>query len=136
MSTMTQPSSRAWRSASAGSSSGRSVMEVSVASHYARLMWRNWAGDQHCSPWAIEQPMSITGVQDVVRRAAAAGRTVRAVGSGHSFTDAALTNGHMLSLGRMDHVLDVDRDAGVVRVEAGITINRLSNELAQHGLAL
>jgi L-gulonolactone oxidase len=99
-------------------------------------MWHNWAGDQHCVPFAIERPASVAEVQDVVRRAAQSGRTVRAVGAGHSFTDAALTNGHVVSLQRLCRVLDVDRAGGVVRVQAGITIAQLSRELAAHGLAL
>jgi L-gulonolactone oxidase len=42
----------------------------------------------------------------------------------------------MLSLERMTDVLDVDRASGLVRVQAGITINALSRALDEHGLAL
>ena len=56
-------------------------------------------------------------------------------GAGHSFTDAVLTDGTLLSLERMDRVLDVDRATGLVRVEAGITLGALSDELWKHGLA-
>jgi L-gulonolactone oxidase len=75
-------------------------------------------------------------VVDAVRRAAAEGRTVRAVGAGHSFSDVALTNGYMVSLDAMDRVLDVDRAGGRVRVEAGIAIHALNRRLAVEGLAL
>ncbi len=60
---------------------------------------------------------------------------VRVAGAGHSFTDAVLTDGTLLSLERMDRVLDVDRSSGLVRVEAGITLGALSDELWRHGLA-
>ena len=63
-------------------------------------------------------------------------RTVRAVGAGHSFTDIALTNGHQVSLDAMDAVLDADRESGLVRVEAGITIHELSRRLWDLGLSL
>ncbi len=98
-------------------------------------MWRNWAGDEGCAPAAIERPGSTAEVAGAVERAAAAGERVRVAGSGHSFTDVACTDGRLLSLERMDRVLDVDRSSGLVRVEAGITIHALSAALASHGLA-
>ncbi len=98
-------------------------------------MWRNWAGDESCSPVAIERPGSVADIAAALERAAAAGERVRVAGSGHSFTDVACSDGRLLSLERMDRVLDVDRGSGRVRVEAGITINALSAELARHGLA-
>jgi len=98
-------------------------------------MWRNWAGDQRCTPAAIERPGGVAEVAAALERAAAAGQRVRVAGSGHSFTDAACTDGRLLSLERMDRVLDVDRASGLVRVEGGITIHALSAVLAEHGLA-
>jgi FAD-linked oxidoreductase len=98
--------------------------------------WRNWAGDQRCRPAAIERPGSIAEIAQALERAAAREECVRVVGSGHSFSDIALTDGRMLSLERMTRVLAVDRDAGRVRVQAGITIRELNARLAEHGLAL
>ena len=98
-------------------------------------MWRNWAGDQRCAPAAFERPGSVAEIVAALERAAAAGQRVRVAGSGHSFTAAACTDGRMLSLERMDRVLDVDRASGLVRVEAGISIHALSEALAEQGLA-
>jgi FAD-linked oxidoreductase len=98
-------------------------------------MWRNWAGDQRCAPVALERPGSGAEIVAALERAASAGQRVRVAGSGHSFTDAVCTDGRMLSLERMDRVLDVDRASGLVRAEAGITIHALSAALASHGLA-
>lgn len=97
--------------------------------------WRNWAGDQACRPAAIEHPTSAAEVARSIGRARAAGRTVRVAGAGHSFTDAALTNGTLLVLDRMRRVLDVDRGSGLARVEAGISLGELSEALWAHGLA-
>src|SRR5437764_15327224 len=88
-------------------------------------MWRNWAGDQHCAPAARVPATRRHDVVDAVRRAAAEGRTVRAVGAGHSFSDVALTNGYHVSLAGMDRVLDADRTSGRVRGEAGIAPHAL-----------
>jgi L-gulono-1,4-lactone dehydrogenase len=98
--------------------------------------WRNWAGDQRCRPATVERPASIEEVAAALARAAEGDERVRVVGSGHSFSDIALTDGRLLSLARMNRVLDVDRDSGLVRVEAGITIRELNERLAGVGLAL
>jgi L-gulonolactone oxidase len=42
----------------------------------------------------------------------------------------------LLSLDRMNKVLEIDRDAGMVRVEAGISLRTLSERLDDEGLAL
>jgi FAD-linked oxidoreductase len=98
--------------------------------------WRNWAGDERCRPAAVERPGSVAEIVVALERAAAQDQRVRVVGSGHSFSDIALTDGRLLALDRMARVLDVDRSAGLVRVQAGITIRELNGRLAEHGLAL
>jgi L-gulonolactone oxidase len=100
------------------------------------MRWSNWAGDQHCAPAQFEEPASEAEVADAIGRAAAAGMPVRVAGSGHSFTDAACTDGHMLSLRRMGRVLDADRSSGLVQVEAGIRLRELGPALAARGLAM
>jgi FAD-linked oxidoreductase len=97
--------------------------------------WRNWTGDQVCAPAAVEHPAGAEEVAAALKRAAERDWTVRVAGAGHSFTDAVLTDGLLLSLDRMDRVLDVDRSSGLVRVEAGITLHRLNEILAANGLA-
>jgi L-gulonolactone oxidase len=42
----------------------------------------------------------------------------------------------MLTLERLDAILDIDPSSGLVRVQAGITIGELSRRLVPHGLAL
>ena len=99
-------------------------------------VWRNWAGEQACVPAVRVLPSSEDEVRREVALAADEGREVRVAGAGHSFTDAVLTSGTLLSLDRMARVLDVDAATGLVRVEAGIRIAALSDALASHGLAL
>ncbi len=99
-------------------------------------MWTNWSGEQACVPAVRARPRSTAEVVAEVQRAAAAGRVVRVAGAGHSFTDAVVTDGTLLSLDAMDRILDVDRAAGRVRVQAGIRLHALTDRLAEHGLAL
>ncbi len=97
--------------------------------------WSNWAGDQRCAPVAIESPGTREELAEIVRRAGERGLPVRASGSGHSFTDVALTDGVMVRCDRLDRILSVDREAGLVKVEAGIVLHELTRRLDELGLA-
>ena len=99
-------------------------------------LWRNWAGDQRCAPHVISEPSSEDEVVGALAAASDVGRTVRVAGTGHSFTDIACTDDHMLRLGRMARVLDSDSESGLVRVQAGISLNALGRELESRGLSL
>ena len=99
-------------------------------------VWRNWAGDQICAPARYIAPRDEAELRRVVADAAAAGQTVRAVGSGHSFTDAACTDGVMVSLDNLRKIVDVDRASGLVEVQGGVKLHELGELLAQHGLAM
>ena len=98
--------------------------------------WTNWAGDQTCSPVTTVRPTSIEEVASALGLAKERDLTVRVAGAGHSFTDTVLTDGMLLSLDRMNRILDVDRATGLVRAQAGITLRALSEQLDGEGLAL
>ncbi|MFN2612469.1 MAG: D-arabinono-1,4-lactone oxidase [Solirubrobacterales bacterium] len=98
--------------------------------------WRNWAGDQRCRPARIEQPVGSTELAAAVDGAAADGLKVRAAGSGHSFTEIALTDGVMIDLSRMGRVIDFDSASGQVKVEAGVNLGALGEELWLRGRAM
>ncbi len=72
----------------------------------------------------------------MVERAAEAGRTVRAVGAGHSFTPVVCTDGDLVDLSDYDRVLSVDPEARTVTVQAGIRLTALNRFLASQGLAM
>jgi L-gulono-1,4-lactone dehydrogenase len=98
--------------------------------------WSNWTGDQRCTPAARERPAEIDALRAAIELAAERDWRVRVVGSGHSFSEIACTDGLVLSLDRLTGVLDVDRSSGLARVQAGTTIRDLSLALHEHGLAL
>jgi L-gulono-1,4-lactone dehydrogenase len=95
-------------------------------------MWSNWSRGQSCAPAEHVRPATRAELSEAVAR----GRAVRVAGAGHSFSGVVPTDGTLLSLDRLDRVLDVDRDSGLVRAEAGIRLHRLVRELHAHGLAL
>jgi FAD-linked oxidoreductase len=73
---------------------------------------------------------------EAVGAAAAAGRKVSVAGSGHSFTEAALTEGTMVDVGALAGVIDADRSSGLVKVGGGTVLADLNEELSRLGLAM
>lgn len=98
--------------------------------------WGNWAREQFCSPSAIARPTSEAELVDVVAGAARRGERVRAVGSGHSFTDCACTDGVMIDTTGLQRFIDADPASGLVTIEAGAKLHTLGPLLAEHGLGL
>ncbi len=98
--------------------------------------WVNWAGDQACRPAQIAAPRNRDELAETIAAAASGGGKVRVAGSGHSFTETALTEGTMIDLGALSGVLDADRESGLVRVAGGTVLAELNEELARLGLAM
>jgi FAD-linked oxidoreductase len=98
--------------------------------------WANWAGDQRCRPARVLAPRSPEELATAVGTAAAAGEKISVIGSGHSFTETAMTDATMLRLDALRGVLDSDTGSGLVRVGAGTVLADLNEELARLGLAL
>ena len=98
--------------------------------------WRNWAGNQRCSPLSIAHPRDEGEILAVLQQAQTEGRTVRPVGSGHSWSSLVPTDGVLLSLDRCAEVLAVDRDRGRITVQGGLRLRSLHARLAREGLAL
>ena len=98
--------------------------------------WRNWAGNQKASPLSIDTPRNVGELAALVASAADLGQKVKAVGSGHSFTSAAATNGRMVRLENLRGILHIDRASSQVTVGAGTRLSDLNTLLHAEGLAL
>lgn len=105
-----------------------------VASEPKVRVWSNWAGNQRCRV-PVMRPTSEPELCRIVADAASAGLTVKAVGAGHSFTDTALTDGILLDLADYGRILEVDREACTVTVQAGARLRAISEFLWARGLA-
>jgi L-gulono-1,4-lactone dehydrogenase len=114
---------------------------VSVA-YTQRKRWRNHTGNQAVEPLRIYRPATLGELREIVATAVSDGATVRAVGSGHSWSDVALTEGYLIETDRLARPLAVDclrRDwhgERLERVEAGMRLRALNQVLADKGLAL
>lgn len=102
----------------------------------SRTRWQNWAGNQTCVPHAIERPTSEAELCDLVRRAHEAGQRVKVVGSGHSFTDIAVTDGVLVDLSHYEKVTAWDPESQRITVQAGLTLKKLNRSLAVRDVAL
>jgi FAD-linked oxidoreductase len=98
--------------------------------------WRNWAHEQFCAPSVIVRPTSEAELVEVVAGAARRGERVRAVGTGHSFTDCACTDGVMIDMTGLQRVVDADPATGLVTIEGGAELRTLGPQLAERGLGL
>lgn len=81
-------------------------------------------------------PASVGELQEAVRRAAEDGLKVKAVGTGHSFTAAAATDGVLIRPQALSGIRAIDRSAGTVTVAAGTVLRDLNLALAKEGLSL
>ncbi|GAA2091842.1 D-arabinono-1,4-lactone oxidase [Streptomyces albiaxialis] len=88
------------------------------------------------SPVRTVAPSSTEALAETVRRAVADGLRVKAVGTGHSFTAAAVTDGVLIRPDRLTGIHGIDRSAGTVTVAAGTPLKALNAALAAEGLSL
>ncbi len=116
-----------------GTTAGEASRPVTIPVHHAVAALcraRSWADERHidldelgCARrrrdlQAVVSPRDVDEVARVVRAAGRAGRRVKAVGSGHSFTGAAVTDGVMVRLDRLRR-LDVGEGGRSPSVRAG-----------------
>jgi FAD-linked oxidoreductase len=102
----------------------------------ADYRFRNWGGTVEFRAAYLHRPATLDALRDVVRRAADERRTVRVVGAGHSWSDVARSDDHLVDLARFDAVEVVDRARGLVRVGGGARLRDVNAALDRAGLAM
>ncbi|MYQ46801.1 FAD-binding protein [Streptomyces sp. SID4985] len=98
--------------------------------------WRNWGGNVTARPVRQVTPASVEELAAEVRKAAEEGLRVKPVGTGHSFTSIAATDGVQIRPELLTGIRKIDRTAMTVTVEAGTPLKRLNAALAREGLSL
>lgn len=98
--------------------------------------WRNWSGEHEARPRRYHQPSSEADVVDVIERVRETDARLRVVGAGHSWSDAAACDEHMMNLDRMDAVKRVDKARCEITVEAGIRLKALIARMRERGLGM
>lgn len=98
--------------------------------------WRNWAGTHTFPVGQIVQPASEDEVVSVVQHAVAHKRTVRAAGSGHSFTPIVQTKDVLLEMSKVSGVVEANAKTQRATILAGTRIADIGAPLWDAGLAL
>lgn len=92
----------------------------------------NWAGNVTFSAREVHRPDTVQQVQQLVARSS----RVRALGSGHSFSRVADTDGDLVSVAGLPALVELDRAARRARVGAGMRYGELTQRLHAEGLAV
>lgn len=100
------------------------------------VLWHTWADTHQARPRRTATPGNTDEVVSAVSAAAAEDLHVRMVGTGHSFTDVAITDGLLLAPTSLTGLRSVDPVAGTATVAAGTPLCDFNAALAEHGLAL
>ncbi|AUG81889.1 FAD-binding protein [Kitasatospora sp. MMS16-BH015] len=92
----------------------------------------NWAGNLAFGARAVHRPRTLGELRELVRRS----DRIRALGSGHSFSAVADTDGDLVLLDALPTRIDIAPDARTVTVSAATRYAELAVALQSAGLAL
>ncbi len=95
---------------------------------------KNWAGNVVFSPTLVETPKNVRELTDLILKTRLAGKKIRVVGSGHSFTRLIETPDTLVSLDNMQGVLG--HEGPIFNVLGGTKLKRLGEELDAQGYGL
>lgn len=109
---------------------------ISKVSVYPQKDWTNWGTNQRCVAKEILAPTTLLQMQEIFIKAATENAQIRAIGSGHSWSDLVCTDGYLINTDAFNKVLSIDKEKLQITVEAGIKIKDLIKILAQEGMAL
>lgn len=98
--------------------------------------WTNWAGNVSSHPLRTVAPHSSLEISQLVVQAGQHENRIKMVGSGHSFTAIAQTEGILLRPDQLTGIVWVDSESMHVRVRAGTPLFVLNPILASLGFAL
>jgi len=98
--------------------------------------WRNWAGTASATPLHWYRPGDPSQITEALKAAERDGHTVRAVGSGHSFTSVAVAEQIAIDLSGWTGIITAEAHTGLVTVRSGTTIRALNAGLDTLGLAM
>ena len=103
--------------------------------HHRRLDQLGRQPAQRPPPPSLRPAPPTTSPRPSAPPAAAGGRS-RPVGSGHSFTPVAATDGRRMELTELDTAVTLDAGRRLVTVPAGMPLHRAQRPARRHGLAL
>lgn len=94
----------------------------------------NWAGNVKWTPQEVLLPKTEDEIAAIIKKATSSGKSIRTVGSHHSFTPLLATDSVSLSLDDMQGLISKEPNNRAI-AWAGTKLKRLSELLAENGLA-
>ena len=98
------------------------------------FIMENWAGNVKWTPQEVLLPKTEDEIAAIIKKATSSGKSIRTVGSHHSFTPLLATNSVSLSLDDMQGLISKEPNNRAI-AWAGTKLKRLSELLAEKGLA-
>ena len=107
-------------------------------------VWKNTIKKYKVRPLKFFLPESLEDIKQIIQEAEQFGLSVRAVGSGHSFSDVAVGNQYLVDIKKINNLLILDSSqlkpntnpSNFVHVQAGMTIQKLNKELDKKDLCV
>lgn len=93
---------------------------------------QNWSGHHTFQATDIYYPETVEAIQAIVRRSS----KVKVVGTGHSFNHIADSTEAMISLERLEPLMEIDAAAGTVTISGGVRYGDLGPYLHSQGYSL
>jgi FAD-linked oxidoreductase len=113
----------------------RQAYQVAKQEMMDKKPWHNWSGSVRAMPREVARPGSIEELALLVGNHGRAGRRMRVVGSGHSFTPLVQTDDVLIALDGLQGITAADDARGTVTVLGGTRLKRLGDDLLARGLA-
>ncbi|KAK3831818.1 MAG: L-gulonolactone oxidase-like protein [Linnemannia elongata] len=99
-------------------------------------VFQNWAQTFRCVPEQYYTPATEEEIIKIIHLARISGKNVKAIGTGHSPSDLACTDGFMVNTDKLNRLISVDEEKMTITVQAGMKLHKLHDLLELHDLAM
>jgi UDP-N-acetylenolpyruvoylglucosamine reductase len=101
-----------------------------------KIKKNNWAGNINWIPDSTFYPETLDDLKEIIKLASRNDKKVKALGSGHSFSACATTDGLQVSMQKLNRVIHFDQRNLSIEVESGIILRDLYKFLDKNSVAL
>jgi L-gulono-1,4-lactone dehydrogenase len=109
-----------------------------------RKRWQNTIGHDRVQPVQLVTAEEFNDLPVIIKTASEEKFKIRCAGSGHSFNDIACTHGYLVSIDKLNKIIDLPayikssekKSKHLVQAEAGMTIRQLNHELDKLDLSV
>ncbi|MEZ4615659.1 MAG: D-arabinono-1,4-lactone oxidase [Caldilineaceae bacterium] len=98
--------------------------------------WANWSGSVMSAPRTVATPTTEADLVSIVQAAKRTNRSIRVVGTGHSFVPLCATDDLLISLDGLQGLIAVDQGSHTATLWAGTKLHAVGEPLWEHGLAM